>query len=392
MNSGSVAGSFELTANTGDWTGGTVATSKLIISLGGEFTIDGDGLKTLGGTFENHGTTRWLGGDVMNTLASTIVNNKPTGVFEANNHAQWLQEGDAAGFFNEGVFRKIDDTGTTRFDIAFYGLKTASADILVGTLSLTGNGKHVGPIQIAAGAEILCSEGYLLDGVTVGGDGYFHIVGNEKVLVANGVKIDNLRMDGGELGYIGAIFIFESFHWTGGTLVGKTEVGPGAVMTISGDTPKAVKYGAPINNMSLTIWEDSSPIDLGGVWTNLPRATFEVAGDGLMYSFGNGSFKNMGTFRKTAGDKTTMQTQFTNTGNVESLSGTIELYRGTSSPGKNKFTIEAGATVDLVDFTLDSTTVAGDGLLRFNGAGVVTLKGQVTADNVEQTDGGAEHQ
>src|SRR5262249_11788324 len=84
---------------------------------------------------------------------------------------------------------------------------------------------------------------------------------------------------------------------------------------------------------------------------------------------------------------TVMQTLFTNTGRVESLTGSIQLYRGTSSPGKNVFLAASGATVDLVDFTLDSTAIEGDGLVRFVGAGVVTIKGDVHATNIEQTDG-----
>ena len=390
LEQGKIDGEFELTIGSGDWTGGRVETSKFIVSLSGLLTIGGDELKILGGTFENHGTTRWTGGNVLNNLGSTIVNNKSTGIFEADDHAQWMQEGDNAGFFNEGVFRKVGDDGTTTFDIAFYGLKTASADIEVGTLHMAGNGKHVGAMDIAAGAEVLCSAGYLLDGITITGDGFFHIVGDEQVLVANGVNIDNLQMDDGELGYLGAIFVHENFHWNGGNLVGKTEMTPGSTMVISGDGPKAVKYGSPINNFGLTVWEESSPIELGGVWTNEPRSTFEVHGSGLMYSLGNGSFVNRGTFRKIAAGSngtTTMQTQFINTGVVAASAGTLELYRGESNPTLNHFRIAAGATIDLVDFTLNKTTVFGAGALRITGAGVVTLKDQVKIKNLEQVDG-----
>jgi hypothetical protein len=387
MTEGEILGAFELTIGGGIWTSGAIRTSKLIVSAAATFEITGDGMKTIGATFENFGTTRWIGGDVLTAASTTIINNKPGGIFEANNHASWLQESNNVGFFNEGAFRKIGDTGATTFDIAFYGLKTASADIQVGTLRVTDNGKHVGPISIAAGASILCENGYLLDGVTISGDGYFHISGEEPVLVANGVRIDNLRMDSGELGYLGAVFIYETFLWNGGDLVGKTEMHAGSTMIIAGDAPKAIKYGAPVNNLGTTIWQDSSPIDVGGVWTNFPRSTFEVQGGGMMYSLGSGSFVNKGILRKTGGDATVMQTQFTNTGRIEVESGSIQLYRGTSSPGKNVLTIAAGASLDLVDFTLDSTVVEGDGPLRFVGAGTVTIKGDVTAANVEQTDG-----
>jgi hypothetical protein len=387
MDGGAIDGTFELTIGSGEWTGGTVSTAKFIVSLDGLLTISGDDPKVLGAIFENHGTTRWTGGDVTNTAASTIVNNKPTGVFEVINHAQWLQQGDKTGFFNEGKFRKIDDAGTTTFDIAFYGLKTADVDIQVGTLNLTGNGKHVGPIHIAAGAKILCAEGYLLDGVTIIGEGLFHITGTDPVIVANGVKIDNLRLDSGELGYLGTIFVFDTFEWNGGTLVGRTEIKEDATMTIAGDAAKAVRFGAPIVNFGTTLWQDSSPIDLGGVWTNAAGALFEAQSGGLMFSLGSGAFVNEGVFRKSGGGKTTMQTQFTNTGLVEGFAGAIELYRGTSSAADNEFSIADGATVDLVDFTLDGATVVGDGQLRLTGAGVVSLKGNVHADNLEQTNG-----
>src|SRR5262249_22733560 len=72
---------------------------------------------------------------------------------------------------NEGVFRKVEDAGTTTFAIAYNGLKTASTEIKAGTLSLIGGGKDVGPVDLDAGAEILCSGGYLLDGADVSGAG-----------------------------------------------------------------------------------------------------------------------------------------------------------------------------------------------------------------------------
>jgi hypothetical protein len=387
MNHGTIDGPFGLTAAGGTWSGGTVSTTTFDVAPGNLLTITGTDPKTLDTTFENFGTTRWTGGDVRNTASSTIVHNEPNAVFEADNHAQWLQDGTGTGFFNEGVFRKVNDAGTTTFNIAFYGLKTGSADVEVGTLRLTDNGKHTGPVFIAAGAEILCEGGYLLDGVTVTGPGFFHIAAtDQQVLVANGVHVDNLLMDGGTLGYIGAMFVQQNFLWNGGTLVGKTEVAAGGSMTVAGAAPKAVKYGAALNNLGTTVWQDSAPIDLDGVWTNFPRANFEVQGGGVISSLGNGSFVNEGTFRKTGGGATTLQTLFANTGTLEGLAGSITLYRGSSGPGDQGITIGPGATIDLVDFTLDGTTETGAGLLRFTGAGVVTILDDVTAANVEQTD------
>jgi hypothetical protein len=393
MDRGTITGPAGLTIGGGVWSGGVWSPSQVTILAGSRFAIGGSDLKVLQCNVNNFGATRWTGDGAIESDQSSLItfDNRPGAAFEIDNDSHWYENGTAA-FINEGLFRKVNSAGTSTFDISFNNLKTSNLELFTGTLSMTGGGKTVAPVAIAAGAVLQDSADYTLDGAIITGDGIFQKTGDGQIFVIKSVQVDNFEFDGGQLGYIGNLEIRQSFTWTGGTIVGEIDIDAAATMSISGDGTKAVKYDSLINNSGTVTWTGAGAIDLDGVFTNQRAATFDVQTDAEIYSLGNGRFNNLGTLLKSAGDGTTpFALMFANAGLVEGLTGTIELYRGMSTAARgtndNAFFIDDQAMVDLFDFTLDGTSITGAGVLREVEGGQTKIVGEVSASNVELNDG-----
>jgi hypothetical protein len=393
MSRGTITGPADLTIGGGFWKGGVWSASQVTILAGAHFTMNGSQLKVLECNVNNFGTTVWTGaGDIdSNSDNLTIFDNKPGATFKLANDAHWYQDGTAA-FENEGTFLKKETTGTSTIDITFDNLKTSTVELLTGTVSITGGGKTVAPVTLAAGTVLEDSGDYTLDGAIISGEGVFEKTGAGQLFIVKSVLADSFELDGGMLGFIGNLEVRQGFAWTGGTIVSEVDIDPAATLTISGDATKIVKDNALINNSGAATWTGSGAIDLDGIFTNQNPATFDIQTDAEIDSLGNGRFNNLGTLLKSGGDgTTTFSILFTNAGLVEGLTGTLMLNKGWSLTGgdtnDNTILIDAGASVDVFDFTLDGTSVTGDGVLREVEGGQTNVVDDVSATNVELNDG-----
>ena len=391
MNAGTIDGPFELTLGGGWWNGGTLGPSHLAIAAGGTWTIGGSDTKVLAADTDNFGAVTWTGtGDIRS--GAVTIDNQAGATFEAVSDATWAADAPGGTFLNQGTFRKQESAGTTTFAIAFSNDRMGASEVASGVLALAGGGKTVSPLQIDAGARVDDLSTYTLDGASIVGDGLFRVDTDGQVFIIKTIRAENFALDAGQLGYIGNLEITGHFRWTGGTITGETDIDAGARMLITGDGTKSVKYGSPIINGGTAVWSGAGNIDLGGIWNNQAGATFDVRNHARLFNLGNGAFNNAGTVLKSADSEASqIQVNFINTGTAESEVGSLELLRGASQPGTdgeaNALIIDAGASVDLLDFTLDGTTALGDGVLRLAGGGTTRVLNQVSASNVELADG-----
>jgi hypothetical protein len=132
-----------------------------------------------------------------------------------------------------------------------------------------------------------------------------------------------------------------SLTWSSGVVRGTFTVASDATLAINGDATKYL-YGTKINNAGKILWAGAGNLtalfagqdDLRTVLiTNLPGATFEIAGDAalnhgdLLWKLGYVIY-NAGTLRKSANTGTTTFDdflQFYNSGDVEVQQGTLSL-------------------------------------------------------------------
>src|SRR5438477_5721844 len=124
---------------------------------------------------------------------------------------------------------------------------------------------------------------------------------------------------------------FSVMDWTGGTISGSLKVANNGALNMSGDGSKYLD--GPLTNYGTVTWSGSGNLQLlnnagspyAGAIINQAGGLFDIQNDpGLYNYFGNESFQNAGTVRKSAGTgNISIYVPFTNTGTVEAQSGIV---------------------------------------------------------------------
>ena len=332
-----IAGGGVLRMEAGDLSGAITVTN------GGQLVFAGDSTKYLYGTkLNNAGTILWTNagsllayyaGDV--NLEQVFITNLSGGTFEIAGDAvlDYVPSGWnlAYGFHNAGTLLKSGGTGATSI-----GAQTTSAGLVF---------KNLGNIVVQQGSLVF-SNGFAnngafhlatnttarLDAGTFLFDPGSHAIGPGQLLISRDTAV-TVTVTG----------TIPSLTWSSGVVRGTFTVASDATLTINGNATKYLD-GTKINNAGTIFWTGTgnlTPVfegqdDLRTVLiTNLPGATFEIAGDAAL-NHGDLSWKlgyvfnNAGTLRKTANAGTTTFDdflQFYNSGNVEVLQGTLSLPR-----------------------------------------------------------------
>jgi predicted Rdx family selenoprotein len=149
------------------------------------------------------------------------------------------------------------------------------------------------------------------------------------------------------------VIVGGTLNWHGGTVNCALTVASGGVLNLSSDGDKYLSGGVLTNGGTVNWSGGNIRLDYGAAVNNLAGGTFNVlCAKSLYWSNGNqASFSNAGTFRKSGDDGTAYLSgvNFTNTGLVELLSGSISASASFSNDGtlnnaSGVFTMSGGGT------------------------------------------------
>jgi hypothetical protein len=312
--------------------------------------------------------------------------------------------GTSSTFTNAGTFAKTGGSATSQVVSNFSSTGTVSA--IAGTnLEFDGNGTFAGSLTgsgtvsfasssdtLAAGIAITAAT-VLFDGanVTLGGNLAFT---NGEYSEVNG----NVALAGHTLTVVSAFM-------GGGSITGTGTVATSGTTTVSGNNGGGVLYlggglslvNSGVINQNYYLYVNYGT-GAGFAVTNKAGATYNLTGNfniGGNNANGIGStFANAGTFAKTAGTGTTQViSNFTNTGTVTALVGTLEFDgggtlggtltgTGTVAIGSNTMTLSKGLVISAAEFVLDGGSITLGANLALTGATPFTIDGAPSAINL----------
>ncbi len=414
---GAASGTQTLTlaGQTLDATGsGTVAANGALTiqsgALKGSFTIASGGILTFASGAQkalyqlnlvNHGTVRWLGGNLgLGSTPTSIFTN--TGLWEISADDTLYQGigGPAPQFVNTGTLRKVAGAGTTsissiRFDNS--GLVEAQT----GTIQFNSMDGLIlgGTFTAAGGATVQLGSGtFTENGAVFNGTGNRRMNGGTLTLVTD--KIEGLSLNGGDI-KIGPAFqaagAISDLAVNGSTLVGTNQVAgvltftaggaegkltvlPAGRVVFAGGGAKTL-YRLDFINQGTVQWSGGN-LTLGATPTTaLSNAgLWEISGDASM-SQGIGGptpqFVNTGTLRKLGGAGATSisSIHFENLGTVEIASGTLQFNSAEATRLGGTFAAaSSGAVLNFASgtFVENGAVFGGAGHARLSG-GTLTL-------------------
>lgn len=402
---GELRGAGDLTiAGAFTWTGGTLRGPGRTIAQGTMLLSGGN--KTLtGGTLVNAGTAAWGGGDIIASRRGALTN-QPGALFDIQSDASFTNADATAVFTNLGTVRKSAGTGTTRLAVAMSN--AGGVEVNAGMLSLS-NGSSSGSFAVAAGAALQFLSGtYVLTASSdVSGDGRVRFGGPSAVTFTGSYNVADTAIEGGTASFdgdastgsltvdagtftgAGTFSVNGLLTWNSGLMSGTGTTFALGGLAFSGPGDKEIA-NRTIDNFGDAAWTGGA-ITIGrpAVINNFAGAVFDIRTDLRLTDLtGQGAFNNAGTLRKSAGVGVS---QFfltvNNTGAVEVLTGTLELWDGGTNT--DSFTVEAGATLAFVrgDYLLaGSGSIAGDGDVQFTGSnayifGSYAIAGNTTVGN-----------
>jgi hypothetical protein len=408
VGGGTLTGSGSLTASAGFlWTSGTMTgTGRLVVGPLATGAISGGGGKTLDGGRQliNEGNLTLSGASLNfsngNGGNATFDNR---GTFAVTDEADFTFSnfnGQPVFVLNSGTFEKSGTATTTVLGPSSVA-NTGTIRVVSGTLRFSASTSHAGPLEIAAGARVELTGGTFTcaAGATLGTLGEFVLQGAALAVAAN-LEMPRLSFASGTLSGSAILTVTETFSWTGGTMngTGSLVIGPLATGAISGGAGKSLDGGRQLlNEGDLTLSGATVDFSNGGganaTFDN--RGTFTVTDEAdFTWSNFNGQpvfVKNSGTFVKSGTGTTTVlaTTQFINSGNIEVLSGILQL--STQGTHSGTLSVNAGATLNLSSGNFNLTaggTLAVAGAIRISG-GALTLNDPATfANGIELSAGG----
>jgi fibronectin-binding autotransporter adhesin len=438
LASGTLSGPATLAiSNTLTWTGGTMSEAgQTELVSGATLSISGSAAKTLNArTLNNAGTATWLGTGAINLEAGATINN--SGLFDAQNDATLAATGPAL-FNNTGTFRKSSGVGVTainsnvRFDniagtidvasgtlklggasgaptssevpnpeVRFQGANFISSNIKVGTTSAASS-----PQATSAVLEFASGMYNFQGSNSVVGDGVA-MVNGASLLVQDTLAAQNLELASGSIDGAGNVAISGALNWSGGQMAGTgaTNIANGASLNLSGSSSKTLS-ARTLNNQGTATWLGTGAINLEAGATMNNSGLFDAQNNAAITSAGQGTFRNTGTFRKSASTGiTTIASAVTfenDKGTVDVAGGTLG-FGGASGAGASSGAIWTSSVLKIgnsaaasdpqvasavVEFAGGAhsfegeNTVTGDGNLKVAGASL-SLQGTLSAQNME---------
>ncbi|HAV64068.1 MAG TPA: hypothetical protein DCY13_17090 [Verrucomicrobiales bacterium] len=324
-------------------------------------TLSGSGLKYFNGTLNNKGTIIYGSGGKLslniNEGQTTVINNRPGGVFDVQGSFSFggfethynTGTGGNCVFNNQGTFRRSVSTVNFGFPAApsFTFLNSGVVEVFTGALYLDV-ADNTGSFSVASGAALSIA-GELLQGTTIVGQG--SVIVGSSLLIDGEISASSLLVQQGS-NLAGTNTIHGPISWTGGTITGELNVGPGGVLTLSGSGLKYFK--GTLNNEGTIIYGNIGKLSLNvnegqtTVINNRPGGVFDVQGSFSFGAFdthyntgtgGNCVFNNEGNFRRSVssanlGFPAALTFTFLNSGVIEVLTGALYLPSSTLlSPG-----------------------------------------------------------
>jgi len=422
---GNLAGNLPVAVNGPfNWTGGTIADTGGV-TLNGTSTLAGNGTFILnnGSVLANSGNLTWSGGSFG--LGTATITNLPSGTFNITGNVNFVNYGGNSQFGNAGLVERTVGTGTVAFSPAYF-VNNGNVQVTTGGLNLNNGGTSTGTINVAAPATLYFGGDFTLatsstvtgpgsvnfNGGTITAGGTYNITGtnlftgstvnfsgnyvitNQPVTIVNGaanlgagglVNLSALTITGGTLGGSLPVPVNGPFNWAGGTISDGGGVNLNGSSSLSGNGTFILNNSVLVNAGTLT-WSGGSFALASGTITNLSSGIFNITGNvGFVNYGGNSLFGNAGLVERTAGTGTVglTPTYFINNGNVQIMTGGLNLNNGGYSTGT--ITVAAPATLYFgYDYTLvTGSSVTGPGSVSFN-AGTITAGGtyNITGTNL----------
>ncbi len=425
---GTLQGTADLTGAM-TWTGGSWSgTGTLGITSSGTLTLAGGGTKVLnradgngsgGRTLENFGTVVWTGGNISGGDGAAIVNRSGAlfraestgtlGFSGGGNMPTFLNEGtftrggivlrvegldpdlpsaplDAASGLPDSGVRFVSAVGPTTTVSGFNFTNTGTVAVLDGTLefsaAVVSNG---GTFNASAGTELIFSGAKTFNtGTSLSGSSNNIRLLSGATAVAGSLTLNQVEFAGGDL--TGSASISGNVTWTGGTWRGADTVTflAGSTLALDGTAAKNLirgdgngTGGRILRSGGDVVWSGAGNLSAGdqaGI-DILAGGVLEIRNDATFGHNGGGSIpflNNAGKVRKLASAGSTVfnSVQFSNTGRLELLGGTLSLTGAGGLANHGTVEISAG-TLQISASGLSGTggtyLVQAGGLLRFTG-------------------------
>jgi PKD repeat protein len=394
QSAGTVTGSQNLTANdVHTWTGGTLSGSGTNFDIGG--------LAVTGTVFLASRQLQSLGaatiaGGSMHLSSGAVITNVTGVAFSFTDDSAIFNDGGAPApvFQNVGTVDKTGagngiggvGAGISRIDTPLFNQGVVRSS--VGTLQIAGTGITTSNLNAAAGARLLVSGTYTLDGATWSGAGTGEVSSGTTTLTNNvTATVATFVHSGGTISGPGNLSNSGTYKWTSGTESGSgTNILTGP-LAIAGTV---FLSGRQIQSMaSATLAGGSVHLSSGGTISNLAGVAFSFTDDSTVFNDGGAPspvFQNAGTVDKTgAGNNISgvgagisrIDAPLFNQGVVRASVGTLQI----AGTGVTTSNLNAAAGARLLvsgTYTLDGATWSGAGTGEVS-SGTTTLTNNVTA-------------
>jgi Bacterial Ig domain/Protein of unknown function (DUF642) len=377
-------------------------------------------------TFVNNGNVLWLAGTIRGN-GSTVISNNVYWQAQATNGVMNNAYGGTPLFDNNigGELEVNPTNGTVTFNnIALnnYGsTATATVDVSVGILQLSGGGTLTGTLTVESGASLNLTQGSFFAGnnFTFAVAGAASLTGGSLVLsnnvspnlsLAGGTvtlgpafqssgAITNLTLSGSTLA--GTNTLLGTLNWQAGTIAGAFTINSTGLLNLGG-SGQVTLQGA-LTNSGEILWNGSGNWQIyndgganNGLINNLPSGVILAQCNNSLTSAGNPWFDNAGTFTKSLSTGTTsVSVPFTNTGTVNVLSGALtfgngnfggafQTANGTQLTFNNggvlagAFSAAYDASINFAGGTFSETsgvTFSGTGAMQMTGGNLTLLNG-----------------
>jgi len=372
----------------GSWSNDTGTTFNNLMGATINIQTTGD---FFNGTFNNAGdlTKSSGGGDGITRITATFNN---TGSVEVMSGSLELENGG----IHSGSF-SVADLATLEFGGGTHNLNTGSAVSGAGRMRYAGGtiNFNAGDYGITGITECAGGTTNFFTGVTVSQVGELQITfGTLNLGSGENPTTSMYTQSGGTLTGTDTLNVNGALMWSAGTMSGQgTTNANGGLQLINAGTI-SLRDTRTLSNAATATWTGAGAFsnDTGAVLRNLPSGTFAIQTSG---DFFNGALDNQGTMTKTSGGGdgiTRVNGNFTNSGTLEILSGTLRIESSyTQTAGETRLnggTLEKTSTPPLaIDGGLLTGVGTIDGNVRVAGTVAPGLPvGELTIDGTyEQT-------
>lgn len=317
------------------WSGGTInGTGTLFVGKTGILNLtggsvagaSGDSKRLLNRRLVNDGLFTWGGSTsgnqvdlVLGSGSVTSLVNEGTGIVDirGSGSVSWNKSGTRPTVTNSGILRKSTDTGEIPFTDVIYNTN-GQTEVHAGALTMQGSGISFTPTALALdratyivdkGAEVRFDSDYTLNGASMTGPGTVRLLSGT-LTIDNTVDIDNFQIEKGALAGSAPLNVHDNF-----------DISPTAPFNMSTQQ---------VNNLGHCTWDGDQPITLASnsVFVNDTGADCIQTGNAMFECpDGTATFLNRGLYQKTESGGTGgfNQVRLTNSGEVQSLSGVLQL-------------------------------------------------------------------